>query len=179
MYGDGRKYIANLRCENWLVDDRSKDVWQAFLFARWGCSQHRPSRLYAPPPDAPCVRRPAPACVHASAAPSQPPCAPPQQLPALPRSKGEWSEVEIPLSRFLLTWHGKVVEEVVEVNSKRITSVGISLAGGDDQPQVGARLGVTLRHGSADLCRWLCDTARHDPSVTFGCRGRTVWASTG
>jgi NADH dehydrogenase [ubiquinone] 1 alpha subcomplex assembly factor 1 len=86
VYGDGRQYIANLRCENWLVDERSKDVWQAFLFAR----------------------------------------------------KGEWSEVEIPLSRFLLTWQGKVVEEVVEVNSKRITSIGISLAGGDDQPQVGS-----------------------------------------
>jgi hypothetical protein len=34
VYGDGRQYIANLRCENWLVDERSKDVWQAFLFAR-------------------------------------------------------------------------------------------------------------------------------------------------
>ncbi|KAL4448351.1 hypothetical protein ABPG75_005570 [Micractinium tetrahymenae] len=78
--GDGRQYIASIRCENWLVDQRSHDVWQAFLFAR----------------------------------------------------KGEWSEVEIPLSRFLLTWKGKVVEEVVEVNAKRITSLGISLAGGDN-----------------------------------------------
>ena len=40
---------------------------------------------------------------------SQPPAPP-------PCSKGEWSEVEIPLSRFLLTWKGKVVEEVVEVS---------------------------------------------------------------
>lgn len=27
---------------------------------------------------------------------------------ATARSKGEWTEVEIPLSRFLLTWKGKV-----------------------------------------------------------------------
>ncbi|PRW44841.1 putative complex I intermediate-associated 30 [Chlorella sorokiniana] len=89
--GDGRQYIASLRCENWLVDQRSHDVWQAFLFAR----------------------------------------------------KGEWTEVEIPLSRFLLTWKGKVVEEVVEVNAKRITSLGISLAGGDQlQPEGDYKLGL-------------------------------------
>ena len=34
VQGDGRKYIANLRTENWLVGGRSHDVWQAFLFAR-------------------------------------------------------------------------------------------------------------------------------------------------
>ena len=33
------------------------------------------------------------------------------------RSKGEWSEVEIPLSRFLLTWKGRVVEEVRRAGS--------------------------------------------------------------
>ncbi|PSC70312.1 putative complex I intermediate-associated 30 [Micractinium conductrix] len=89
--GDGRQYIASIRCENWLVDERSNDVWQAFLFA----------------------------------------------------CKGEWSEVEIPLSRFLLTWKGKVVEEVVELNSKRITTLGISLAGGDQlQPQGQYGLGL-------------------------------------
>lgn len=35
--GDGRQYIASVRCENWIVDQRSNDVWQAFLFARCGC----------------------------------------------------------------------------------------------------------------------------------------------
>lgn len=34
--GDGRKYIASLRTENWIVDAKSQDVWQAFLFARCG-----------------------------------------------------------------------------------------------------------------------------------------------
>eukprot|EP00887_Chlorella_sp_A99_P007396 scaffold2.g7396.t1 len=88
---DGRKYIASVRCENWLVDDRSHDVWQAFLFAR----------------------------------------------------KGEWEEVEVPLSRFMLTWKGRVVEEVVELNPKRITAIGISLAGGQGLQEEGEyRLGV-------------------------------------
>lgn len=32
--GDGRRYIASLRTENWVVGDESQDVWQAFLFAR-------------------------------------------------------------------------------------------------------------------------------------------------
>lgn len=32
--GDGRKYVASLRTENWMVDAKSQDVWQAFLFAR-------------------------------------------------------------------------------------------------------------------------------------------------
>ena len=37
VHGDGRKYIANLRTENWLVGGPSHDVWQAFLFARYVC----------------------------------------------------------------------------------------------------------------------------------------------
>ena len=35
--GDGRKYIASLRTDNWIIGGRSHDVWQAFLFARWAC----------------------------------------------------------------------------------------------------------------------------------------------
>jgi NADH dehydrogenase [ubiquinone] 1 alpha subcomplex assembly factor 1 len=35
--GDGRKYLASLRTDNWIVGSASHDVWQAFLFAR--CSQ--------------------------------------------------------------------------------------------------------------------------------------------
>ncbi|KAK9803259.1 hypothetical protein WJX72_001399 [[Myrmecia] bisecta] len=37
--GDGRKYIANIRTENWIVGDRSHDIWQAYLFARKGVWQ--------------------------------------------------------------------------------------------------------------------------------------------
>ena len=62
-------------------------------------------------------------------------------LPVFCCSKGEWSEVEVPLSRFMLTWKGRVVEEVVELNAKRITSLGISLAGGE-QLQQEVRRGV-------------------------------------
>lgn len=32
--GDGRKYLANIRTDNWVVGQSTEDVWQAFLFAR-------------------------------------------------------------------------------------------------------------------------------------------------
>ena len=50
---------------------------------------------------------------------------------------GEWTEVEVPLDRFLLTWRGKVIEQRVEMNPARITGLGISLAGGDDLQKEG------------------------------------------
>ena len=50
---------------------------------------------------------------------------------------GEWSEVEIPLDRFLLTWRGKLVEQKVEMNRARITGIGISIAGGDHLQEEG------------------------------------------
>ncbi len=31
--GDGRKYLVNLRTDNWVVGRGNHDVWQAFLFA--------------------------------------------------------------------------------------------------------------------------------------------------
>ncbi len=34
LNGDGRKYIASLRVDDWIVGETSHDVWQAFLFAR-------------------------------------------------------------------------------------------------------------------------------------------------
>jgi NADH dehydrogenase [ubiquinone] 1 alpha subcomplex assembly factor 1 len=34
LKGDGRKYIASIRVDNWIVGSTSHDVWQAFLFAR-------------------------------------------------------------------------------------------------------------------------------------------------
>jgi Complex I intermediate-associated protein 30 (CIA30) len=56
---------------------------------------------------------------------------------------GEWSEVEIPLNRFLMTWRGKVLEQQVEMHPGRITGLGISLAGGDDlQPEGPYSLGI-------------------------------------
>lgn len=90
--GDGRKYIANLRTENWVVGQaRNHDIYQAFLFAR----------------------------------------------------AGEWQDVEIPLSRFLLTWKGRVVDELVHMNRQRVTSVGLSLAGGSQlQPDGEFRLDI-------------------------------------
>eukprot|EP00951_Prasinocladus_malaysianus_P039560 scaffold444737_cov47-Prasinocladus_malaysianus.AAC.2 len=53
--GDGRKYIANLRTDNWLLGEQSDDAWQAFLHTR----------------------------------------------------NGEWEEIEIPLSHYVLTYRGQ------------------------------------------------------------------------
>lgn len=37
VLGDGRRYIASIRTENWIIGEASShDVYQAFLFARWG-----------------------------------------------------------------------------------------------------------------------------------------------
>lgn len=77
--GDGRRYIASLRTENWIVDDKSQDVWQAFIFAR----------------------------------------------------KGEWTEVEIPLKRFLQTWKGRLVDNDQELDARCVTNLGISIAAAD------------------------------------------------
>lgn len=89
--GDGRKYIANIRTENWVVGESAYDVWQAFLFSR----------------------------------------------------PGEWQDVAIPLDRFLLTWRGKVVDTQMEMNPRRILSLGISLAGGSElQPEGPYRLAL-------------------------------------
>jgi len=38
--------------------------------------------------------------------------------------------VEVPLSRFLLTWKGRLVEERSAMNPQRALSLGIGLAGG-------------------------------------------------
>jgi NADH dehydrogenase [ubiquinone] 1 alpha subcomplex assembly factor 1 len=43
---------------------------------------------------------------------------------------GEWTSVRIPFARFIKTWRGKVVETDAELNSRRVLSMGISLAGG-------------------------------------------------
>ncbi|KAK9832142.1 hypothetical protein WJX74_000518 [Apatococcus lobatus] len=88
---DGRKYIVNVREDNWVVGDQSHDIWQSFLFGR----------------------------------------------------PGEWQEVVLPFSRFLLTWKGKLVETKSRMSPQRITSIGIALAGGDAlQPQGPFSLGL-------------------------------------
>ena len=54
-----------------------------------------------------------------------------------------WSDVDIPLSRFLLTWKGKLVESKMELNPQRIISLGVSLAGGEKLQHEGDfRLGL-------------------------------------
>ena len=53
------------------------------------------------------------------------------------RRKGEWQDVSIPLDRFLLTWRGRMVEGDAQLQTARITSLSISVAGGDldSQPE--------------------------------------------
>ena len=59
------------------------------------------------------------------------------------RRPGEWQEVVLPFSRFLLTWKGKLVETKSRMSPQRITSIGIALAGGDAlQPQGRFSLGL-------------------------------------
>lgn len=45
VLGDGRKYIANIRTDNWITGGESHDVWQALLYARFVTS---PSLLQPP-----------------------------------------------------------------------------------------------------------------------------------
>lgn len=46
-----------------------------------------------------------------------------------------WKEIEIPFDSFVLTWRGKVVGKHMEMNKSKITGIGISLLGHDNQPE--------------------------------------------
>jgi NADH dehydrogenase [ubiquinone] 1 alpha subcomplex assembly factor 1 len=57
--------------------------------------------------------------------------------------KDEWAEVEVPFDRFRLTWRGGFVEDAVEMRAGRVTSLGLSLAGGAAlQPEGPYRLAI-------------------------------------
>jgi NADH dehydrogenase [ubiquinone] 1 alpha subcomplex assembly factor 1 len=57
--------------------------------------------------------------------------------------KDEWAEVEVPFERFRLTWRGGFVEDAVEMRAGRVTSLGLSLAGGAAlQPEGPYRLAI-------------------------------------
>ena len=48
--------------------------------------------------------------------------------PQLPMSRNEaWHDVRIPLHGFVLTWKGKIVPEVTQMNHSKIMSLGMSL----------------------------------------------------
>lgn len=49
--------------------------------------------------------------------------------------KPGWEEVELPLDEFVLTYRGRVVEHNVEMNKSKITGLGISLLGHEEQPE--------------------------------------------
>ena len=64
--------------------------------------------------------------------------------------KGQWQDVAIPLDRFVLTWRGRLVEEDVPLQTAKITSISISIAGGDDasQPPGDFHLGLDYIKGA-------------------------------
>ena len=125
VFGDGRKYLASIRTENWIIGDAtSADVFQAFLFARCGglgCGRHVLWHLMP--------------CITAQSSIPEP-------GPKHCCRKNEWSEVEIPMSRFLLTHKGRLVETHVEMNRARIVSFGLALATGDAEPEGPYSLGL-------------------------------------
>uniref|UniRef100_A0A7S1CWA5 NADH:ubiquinone oxidoreductase intermediate-associated protein 30 domain-containing protein n=1 Tax=Picochlorum oklahomense TaxID=249345 RepID=A0A7S1CWA5_9CHLO len=46
-----------------------------------------------------------------------------------------WKDVEIPLTSFVLTWKGRVVDAPVELGKTKVTALGISLLGNDEQAE--------------------------------------------
>lgn len=103
--GDGRPWVVSLRTENWLVGDAGgggcHDVWQAFLFA----------------PDARRKGRRADASGGRSSSSS-----------VGEKDQGGWTTAELPLSRFLLTHRGRLVEARVTMNAARVVSLGLAPA---------------------------------------------------
>ena len=63
---------------------------------------------------------------------------------------GEWADVRVPMSRFLKTWRGKVLDSEHEMNATKIVSLGISVAGGG---ALDVRAALLLR-----LCALRADT---------------------
>lgn len=108
--GDGRPWVVSLRTENWLVGDAEgggcHDVWQAFLFA----------------PDARRTRS-----RRSSGSRSRSSTGFEDETFQESESDG-WSTAELPLSRFLLTHRGRLVEARVSMNAARVVSLGLAPA---------------------------------------------------
>ena len=105
---DGRPWVVSLRTENWLVGDAGgggcHDVWQAFLFA----------------PDA--RRRASGSSSGGGGSGSG------RGSSDESRSQDGWTTAELPLSRFLLTHRGRLVEARVSMNAARVVSLGLAPA---------------------------------------------------
>jgi NADH dehydrogenase [ubiquinone] 1 alpha subcomplex assembly factor 1 len=52
--------------------------------------------------------------------------------------EGEWTEVEVPLERFLQTWKGRLVDSEDAMNPGRIVGMGISVAGAGEREDDGS-----------------------------------------
>lgn len=143
--GDGRPWVVSLRTENWLVGDAGgggcHDVWQAFLFA----------------PDARKQKMEAEASLRSGAngggggSKGLESC----------RDRSGWTTAELPLSRFLLTHRGRLVEARVSMNAARVVSLGLApapLPSPLSQPSSGGQVdggGEEAPPPSGDFCLWL------------------------
>ena len=117
--GDGRPWVVSLRTENWLVGDAGgggcHDVWQAFLFA----------------PDARKGRAAAGAGTgrgRAGAAGGGGGSGGSSGSSIEGDRDQGWTTAELPLSRFLLTHRGRLVEARVSMNAARVVSLGLAPA---------------------------------------------------
>ena len=116
---DGRPWVVSLRTENWLVGDGAgggcHDVWQAFLFA----------------PDA---RKGAEARRRAGGSSGSGGSGSGGDES---RTDNGWTTAELPLSRFLLTHRGRLVEARVSMNAARVVSLGLAPAPLPPSPSTG------------------------------------------
>lgn len=64
-------------------------------------------------------------------------------------------DVEIPLSDFILTWRGRVVDAPVEIGKTKVIALGISLLGNEEQEEGPFCIDVlnirALHESSADI----------------------------
>ena len=122
--GDGRPWVVSLRTENWLVGDAGgggcHDVWQAFLCApdarrkggkagagSWGRQRGGGGATSG----------------GGSSGDRESSSGGVQD-----RDRGGWTTAELPLSRFLLTHRGRLVESRVSMNAARVVSLGLAPA---------------------------------------------------
>jgi hypothetical protein len=148
MVGE-RTFLANIRTDNWVIggDGASEDVWQAVLHTSLpedvgnekdtsSTSSGSGSSIYSNSTTTTAAatitgnrRRTRPSSLHPS-----------------------FVDVEIPLSEFILTWRGRVVDAPVELGRTKVTALGISILGNDEQeegPFCMDVLRITALHESA------------------------------
>ena len=80
--------------------------------------------------------------------------------------KDKWADIIIPMSRFLKTWRGRVMEHHYEMSASRVTGMGIAVAGGGGiEPEgpfrieVASVIGLRLSKEELDMARRKAEAA--------------------